>query len=57
MCACFEATNLDYRVVIASDACDTVDGQEAHEFALKLMSNITGFPMTSEELLAAFAAS
>ena len=55
LCACFEATNLDYRVVIASDACDTVDGPDAHEFALKLMSNITGFPMASEELLAAFA--
>ncbi len=54
MCASFEATNLDYRVVIASDACDTVDGPEAHDFALKLMSNITGWPMTNEAILAAF---
>jgi nicotinamidase-related amidase len=53
MCACFEATNLDYRVVIASDACDTVDGPEAHDFALKLMSNITGWPMSNSEILAA----
>ena len=54
MCASFEATNLDYRVVIASDACDTMDGPEAHDFALRLMSNITGWPMTNEQILAAF---
>ena len=33
-CAAFEATNRDYRVITASDACDTMDGPEAHEFAL-----------------------
>jgi biuret amidohydrolase len=54
-CASFEATNRDYRVVIASDACDTMDGEEAHQFALKLMANITGWVMTNEEILAAFA--
>ena len=54
MCASFEATNRDYRVVIASDACDTMDGPEAHDFALKLMSNITGWPMTNEQIVAAF---
>jgi nicotinamidase-related amidase len=53
MCASFEATNLDYRVVIASDACDTMDGPDAHDFALKLMSNITGWPMSNGESLAA----
>jgi nicotinamidase-related amidase len=54
-CTSFEATNRDYRVVIASDACDTMDGEEAHQFALKLMANITGWVMTNEEILAAFA--
>ena len=52
-CAAFEATNRDYRVVTASDACDTMDGPEAHEFALRLMGNITGWVMTNEQILAA----
>jgi nicotinamidase-related amidase len=56
MCASFEATNRDYRVVIAADACDTMDGPEAHDFALKLMSNITGWPMTNQQILEAFGA-
>jgi len=54
-CTSFEATNRDYRVVIAADACDTMDGEEAHQFALKLMANITGWVMTNDEILAAFA--
>jgi len=53
-CTSFEATNRDYRVVIAADACDTMDGEEAHQFALKLMANITGWVMTNDEILAAF---
>lgn len=52
--ASFEATNRDYRAVIASDACETMDGPEMHSFALRLMSNVTGWPMTNEEILAAF---
>jgi nicotinamidase-related amidase len=54
LCSSFEATNLDYRVIVASDACDTMDGQEAHEFALKLIGNIIGWPLTNDEILAAF---
>jgi nicotinamidase-related amidase len=54
-CTSFEATNRDYRVVIAADACDTMDGPEAHEFALKLMANMTGWVMSNDEILAAFA--
>jgi nicotinamidase-related amidase len=53
-CSAFEATNRDYRVVVASDACDSMDGEEAHLFALKLMANITGWVMTNDEILAAF---
>lgn len=53
-CTSFEATNRDYRVVIASDACDTMDGDEAHRFALKLMANIAGWVMTNDEIVAAF---
>jgi nicotinamidase-related amidase len=54
LCASFEATNRDYRVVIAADACDSMDGEEAHAFALKLMANATGWVMTNDEILAAF---
>jgi nicotinamidase-related amidase len=54
-CASFEATNRDYRVVIAADACDTMDGPDAHAFALKLMANMTGWVMTNDEILAAFS--
>ncbi len=56
LCASFEATNRDYRVVIAADACDSMDGEEAHAFALKLMANVTGWVMTNDEILAAFGA-
>jgi nicotinamidase-related amidase len=54
LCSAFDATNRDYRVITASDACDTMDGEEAHHFALKLMSNITGWVMTNEEIFASF---
>jgi nicotinamidase-related amidase len=53
-CSAFEATNRDYRVVVAADACDSMDGEDAHAFALKLMANITGWVMTNEEIFQAF---
>jgi nicotinamidase-related amidase len=53
-CSAFEATNRDYRVIVAADACDTMDGEEAHQFALKLMANIVGWVMTNDEIVAAF---
>jgi len=56
-CASFEATNRDYRVIIAADACDSMDGPDAHDFALKLMANMTGWVMTNDEILAAFGGS
>lgn len=54
LCSAFEATNLDYRVIVASEACDTMDGPDAHAFALQLIGNIIGWPMTNAEILAAF---
>ena len=53
-CASFEATNRDYRVVIAAEACDSMDGLDAHEFALRLMANMTGWVMSNDEIVAAF---
>jgi nicotinamidase-related amidase len=55
-CASFEATNRDYRVVIAADACDSMDGEEAHQFALQLMANMTGWVMSNEQILEALGA-
>lgn len=55
-CASFEATNRDYRVVIAADACDSMDGEAAHRFALELMANMTGWVMTNDQIVEAFGA-
>jgi nicotinamidase-related amidase len=52
-CSAFEATNRDFRVVVASDACDSMDGEEAHRFVLGLMANITGWVMSNEEIFKA----
>jgi biuret amidohydrolase len=55
LCAGFEATNLDFRVVIAEEACDTMDGRQAHDFAIKLMGNIIGWCGKNDEIVSAFA--
>jgi nicotinamidase-related amidase len=49
----FEATNLDLRVVIAADAVDSMDGEEMHGFALRLMAAAIGWPLGNEEILEA----
>jgi nicotinamidase-related amidase len=49
----FDATNRDFRVVIASDAVDSMDGVEMHEFALKLMAATCGWPLSNEEIVRA----
>lgn len=51
LCAAFEATNLDYRVIVASDAVDSMDGEEMHRFALRLIAAALGWPMTNDEIL------
>jgi nicotinamidase-related amidase len=56
LCTAFEATNRDFRVVIASDAVDSVDGEEMHRFALRLMAAAVGWPMSNEEILKALRA-
>lgn len=47
----FEATNRDFRVVIAKDAVDSMDGVEMHEFALRLMAATCGWPLSNEEIV------
>ena len=54
LCCDFDATNRDYRVVIAADA---VDGEEMHRFALRLMSVTIGWPLANTETIAALAPS
>ena len=51
--AAFESTNRDYRVVIARDAVDSMDGPEMHDFALRLMAATCGWPLSNAEILAA----
>lgn len=53
LCAAFEATNLDFRVVIASEAVDSMDGEEMHRFALRLMAAATGWPLANDEIFQA----
>ena len=54
LCTAFEATNRDFRVVIASDAVDSMDGEEMHRFALRLMEASNGWPLTNQQILEAF---
>jgi biuret amidohydrolase len=54
LCSAFEATNRDLRVVIASDAVDSMDGEEMHRFALRLMEASIGWPLTNQQIIEAF---
>jgi len=56
LCCAFDSTNHDFRVVIASDAVDSMDGEEMHRFALKLMAATVGWPMSNAEIRAALRA-
>ena len=49
----FEATNRDFRVVIAAEAVDSMDGEEMHRFALRLMAAAVGWVLSNEEILKA----
>ncbi len=47
----FEATNRDFRVVIADEAVDSMDGEAMHRFALQLMSAAMGWVLSHNEIL------
>lgn len=49
----FDATNRDFRVVVAADAVDSMDGEDMHRFALRLMGATVGWPLTTAEILTA----
>jgi nicotinamidase-related amidase len=54
--AAFEATNRDFRVVVAADAVDSMDGEEMHRFALRLTSAALGWPLGTDAILQALGA-
>ena len=56
LCNAFEATNRDFSVIIASDAVDSMDGEEMHRFALRLMGATVGWPLSSPEIVKALRA-
>lgn len=56
LCAAFEATNLDFRVVIAADAVDSMDGEDMHRFALRLMEAALAWPLGNEDIFQALGA-
>jgi biuret amidohydrolase len=56
LCAAFEATNRDFRVVVAADAVDSMDGEEMHRFALRLTSAALGWPLGTDEIVRALGA-
>lgn len=47
-CAAFEACNRDYRVIVASDCVDSMDGEDMHRFALRSMGAALGWIWTNE---------
>lgn len=47
----------DFAVVVVSDCVDTMDGQELHDAALKVIGRAFGQVMTTDEALAAVGAS
>jgi biuret amidohydrolase len=51
LCAAFEATNRDFRVVVAADAVDSMDGETMHAFALKLMGAALGWPLGNDAIV------
>jgi len=52
----FDATNRDFRVVVAADAVDSMDGEDMHRFALRLMAATVGWPLATAEIVQALDA-
>jgi biuret amidohydrolase len=50
LCACFDAFNRDYRVVVLKDVCASMNGPDYHDAALKLIEAALGWVIHSDEL-------
>ena len=53
LCTAFEAHARDYGVVVASDCVDSMDGEEMHRFALRLMAATVAWVLRTDEIVAA----
>ena len=56
LCAAFDACNRDYRVIVASDCVDTMDGEDLHRFALESMRVSLGWVWDNTRILDALDA-
>lgn len=55
LCACFEAFNRDYRVIVVEDVCASMNGPDYHDAAIKLIRSSLGWVVDSGEVIAALA--
>jgi nicotinamidase-related amidase len=53
LCACFEAFNRDYRVVVMRDVCASMNGPDYHDAAIKLIEAALGWVVDSDTVIAA----
>lgn len=51
-CAAFESTNRDFRVIVAEEGVDTMDGEEMHRWALSSIAASLAWVMHTDEILA-----
>lgn len=56
LCTAFECTNRDYRLIVAEEAVDSMDGEEMHRFALRVVEAALGWVLRNQEVLAALDA-
>ena len=52
LCACFEAFNRDYRVVVMRDVCASMNGPDYHDAAIKLIEAALGWVVDSDVIMA-----
>jgi len=55
LCAAFEATNRDFRVIVAVDAVDSMDGEDLHQFSLRLVAQALGWPLDTKAIIRALS--
>jgi nicotinamidase-related amidase len=56
LCAAFDACNRDYRVIVAADCVDTMDGADLHRFALESIRASLGWVWNNARILEALGA-
>ena len=56
LCACFEAFNRDYRVILAEDVCASMNGPDYHDAAIKLIKSSLGWVVQAADVAKALGA-